>query len=126
MPAAVINKVEAGHADEQADCCMTSLATYLGVAYTDCIRFATVFDRQAGKRGLTIRAVKRIAAELGHPLRSIKFTEDVYGIIFAPSHAAVLRNELVIDRASVWPLDVWMKEHKARPTNTTILITEHE
>ena len=126
MPAAVINKIEAGHADETADCTMTSLATYLGVAYTDCIRFATLFDRQAGKRGLTTRAVKRIAAELGHPLRSVKLSDDAYGIILAPTHAAVVRNDLVIDRNTVWPLDVWMKEHRAKPGTTTVLVTVDE
>lgn len=121
MPAAVINKIEAGHPDEPADCALVSLATYLGCSYTDCIRLAMVRDAAGGKRGHWPGTIIRIAADMGHTLRRRKLTEDSYGICCVPGHAAVVREGLVIDRYTVWPVDVWLKAFGAKPSDATVL-----
>ena len=116
MPAAVINRIETGHPDEQADCVMVSLATYLAISYTDVIRLATVLDSQHGKRGLWPGTAIRIAADFGHTLKRRKLTEDSYGIVFTPTHAGVVREGLVIDRNTIWPVDVWLKTLRCPPS----------
>lgn len=121
MAAAVINKIEAGHPDETSDCAMVSLATYLGVSYTDCIRLAVARDSELGKRGLWPAAIIKIAADLGHTLKRRKLHDDSYGIILVPKHAAVVREGLVIDRWTVWPLDVWLAAFKVQPSKATVL-----
>ncbi len=121
MPAAAILKIEPGHPDERADCAMSALACYLGVSYTDCIRLATVMDRQHGKRGLWPATVIRIAADFGHTLKRAKLTEDSRGVILVPGHAAVVWNELVIDRDTIWPIDVWLAAFKCKPSRAQVL-----
>lgn len=121
MAVAVINRVEPGHPDERADCAMSALAVYLGVSYTDAIRLATVLDRNHGKRGLFTNTIIRIAADFGHTLRRTKLHDDSYGIICGPDHCAVVRNELVIDRNTIWPVDLWLREWRARPADTIVL-----
>ena len=121
MPAQIINRIEAGHRDERADCAMSALSVYLGVSYTDCIRLATVLDHQHGKRGLWPGTLIRMAADFGHTLVRRKLTEDSYGVICIPGHAAVVRGELVIDRDTIWPVDVWLRAFKMRPSDATVL-----
>lgn len=121
MPPAVINKIEAGHPDEGADCAMVSLATYLGVSYTDTIRLAAARDSHMGKRGLWPGTIIRIAGDLGHTLRRRRLDEDSYGLILIPGHCAVVREGLVIDRWTIWPLDVWLAAFKMRPSDATVL-----
>ncbi len=122
MPAAAILKIEPGHPDERADCAMSALACYLGVSYTDCIRLATVMDREHGKRGLWPGTIVRIAAEFGHTLKRTKLTEESRGVIIVPGHAAVVCNEpVVIDRDTVWPVDVWLAAFKCPPSRAKVL-----
>ena len=126
MPAAVINRIEAGHRDEQADCAMSALACYLGVSYTDCIRLATVLDREHGKRGLWPQTMIRIAADFGHALKRTKLVEDSYGIVVIPGHAAVVREGLIIDRDTIWPVDVWLAAFKTKPSKAIVLTVGDE
>jgi len=119
--APIVNRVEVGHQDERADCAMSALACYLDVSYTDTIRLATVMDSHHGKRGLWPATMIRIAADFGFTLRRQKLTEDSYGIILVPGHAAVVRQELVIDRNTIWPLDVWLAQFRCRPSKATVL-----
>ena len=121
MPGLTINKIETGHKDEGADCAMSALACYLGVSYTDTIRLATVMDRNHGKRGLWPGTLIRIAADFGHTLKRTTLTEDSYGVLCVPGHAAVVRNELVIDRDTIWPVDVWLAAFKCKSSRAIVL-----
>ena len=67
MPASV-NRLEPGHSAEPNDCAITSLANYLGIDYTDVIRVAARVTSDGGKAGLTVRAIRQIAALCGQPL----------------------------------------------------------
>lgn len=126
MPAAVINKLEAGHPDEPADCAMVALKAYLDVSYTDIIRCATLRDSCEGKRGLWPATAIKIAADLGHALKRTRLTEDSYGVVFVPGHAAMVRNGLVFDRKEVMPLRVWMKKQKVPRSRATVLVAVDE
>lgn len=127
MPAAVINRLEAGHELERADCGMAALATYLeGVTYPEVIRAATLTDRDAGRTGLWRKTLVRMAAGFGDTLiirRKFDPDED-YGILVTSTHAAVLRNGLVLDRHTAAPWDVWLQQHKAELKECVLLVVK--
>jgi len=114
MPASV-NRLESGHPSEPNDCAITSLANYLGIDYTDVIRVASRVTPDGGKTGLTVRAIRRIAALCGQPL-TIRRTfdpDESYGIVVVQwrghneAHAAVLREGWVQDRNLVYTWHDW-------------------
>jgi hypothetical protein len=82
------------------------------VTYADVIR-AAAQERDKGREGLTLRAIVRVAARLGHTLRRRKLDPDEgYGLIASPSHAAVLLDGRVLDRLTNWPLDAWLADQR--------------
>lgn len=141
MPASV-NRLEVGHASEPNDCAITSLANYLGVDYTDVIRIAARVTPDGGKTGLTVRAIRRIAALCGQPL-TIRRTfepDEAYGIVVVQwrghreAHAAVLREGWVQDRNLVYTWHDWtatMRQMVKTPTGKPramggLLLVVHE
>ena len=114
MPASV-NRLEVGHAAEPNDCAITSLANYLGLDYTDIIRFAALVTDDGGKAGLTVRSIRKIAALCGQPL-TIRRTfdpDEAYGTAVVQwrghneAHAAVRREGWVQDRNLVYSWHDW-------------------
>jgi hypothetical protein len=114
VPPSSVIRLEYGF-DREPDCAIVALAMYLdGVTYGDVIR-AAAQERDKGREGLTLRAIVRVAARLGHTLRRRKIDpEDGYGLIASPSHAAVLLEGRVLDRLTNWPLDAWLVDQGCR------------
>lgn len=125
MPALDVNELDPGHPDESGDCCLVALKVYLGIKYTEALRSATRLDDEQGRKGLWTRTVQRIAHEHGHRLvrqrRAIDWDED-YGIVMSPTHAAVLRDGLVLDRMTVWEPDAWCKAWQCEPSECVLLV----
>lgn len=111
------------------------MEVYLGESYEDLTRAAALCDSAQGKDGLTVRAMQRVAKQLG---RSLKFRKRVdldedYGILLLDDHALVIRNGLVFDvevwrnkRAPrdtlVWDVHDWLAAKKYKPVG--ILVEE--
>jgi hypothetical protein len=112
MPPSAVIRLEYGF-DREPDCAIVALAMYLdGVTYADVIR-AAAQERDKGREGLTLRAIVRVAARLGHTLRRRKLDPDEgYGLITSPGHAAVLLDGRVLDRLTNWPLDAWLADQR--------------
>lgn len=126
MPAVDINEMDQGHPDERGDCCLVALKAYLGIPYTESLRSAAFLDPDQGRKGLWTRTIQKVAARHGHKLvrrKAFDWDED-YGIILAPTHAAVLRNGLVIDRWTVWPPEVWCKHWQCEPDDCVLLVAK--
>jgi hypothetical protein len=113
MPPSAVIRIEDGFRHEP-DCAIVALAMYLsGVTYADVIRAATL-ERGGARTGLSRRGIVRVAARLGHTLRKRRIdTEEGYGLLVAPEHAAVLLDGRVLDRCSNWPLDAWLVDQRA-------------
>lgn len=126
MSALDVNEMDPGHPDEAGDCAMVALKVLLGIKYTDALRAAARLDTEEGRNGLWMRTMQRIAHEHGHKLvQRRRFDwDDAYGLICAPSHAAVLRNGLVLDRMTVWPWDAWLKAQEAEPDQCVLLVVK--
>jgi hypothetical protein len=114
---------------EKADCAIVALSMYLGESYEDVLRAVTVCDRYMGERGLWVRTMKRVGAELGHRLmkrRAIDW-ESSYGVLLLPDHAAVLRNGLVIDGdGSVWDADTYLKNRDLAADDCELLVAAED
>lgn len=126
MSALDVNELDPGHPDERGDCALVSLKVYLGIKYTEGLRAATVLDNEQGRKGLWTRTIQQIAQAHGHKLvkrRSFDW-EDAYGIILAPTHAAVLRNGLVLDRMTVWEWSAWVKAWNCEPDDCILLVAK--
>ena len=124
MPAAVVNKFPIIRPEEGADCAILALAFYLGEPYDDVLRVVARVDPDAGKEGLTTRQIKKVAAVMGHPLRtkkSVNFDDD-YGIVLWRDHANVIRNGLLFEsNGTVWdPTDYFMAFPKAKAVSILI------
>lgn len=119
MSAAEVNRLHFGV--EDTDCGICSLAAYLGVPYPDVLRAAVAVDRSKVRRGLGRRTMIRIAAELGVTLRRRKVRAGGYGIVVSHDHAGVLRNWLVLDRATVWDADAWFTTYGTKPEDCVLL-----
>ena len=122
MSAAVVNKIQPGY--EPNDCAICALACYLGEEYTLVLRAVTLVDRRAmGQDGLWRKTMIRVAARMGHRLVKRRVDPDEgYGIICGPCHAAVLRDGLVIDRDTVWPIDAWLANERVGLSECDLLV----
>lgn len=126
MSALDVNEMDPGHPDERGDCCLVALKILLGIKYTEGLRSATMLDKEQGRKGLWTRTVQKIAAQHGHRLvqRRTFDWDEAYGIVLAPTHAAVLRNGLVLDRMTVWPWEAWVKAWKCEPDDCVLLVAK--
>ena len=120
--AAIVNQLENGHPHEPGDCAIVALAVYLQVPYTEILRRASVRDSAKGRRGLWPTTMQKIAADFGRTLTRAKLTEDSYGVIVVPGHAAVVRAGLVLDRLTVWDVDDWLSNQKMAPSDAFVLV----
>jgi hypothetical protein len=113
MPPSAVIRIEDGFRHEP-DCAIVALAMYLAdVTYADVIR-AAARELGGARTGLSRRGIVRVAARLGTTLRKRRIdTEEGYGIITAPEHAAVLLDGRVLDRCANWPLDAWLVDQRA-------------
>lgn len=127
MTPAAVNRLESGHDAERADCAILSLGAYLGIPWPEVLRAVTVIDkRHMGREGLTRRATVKIAAAFGVRIaakRVIDWDED-YGLLFTPDHCAVLRNGLVMDRATVWEWADWLIDQKISASDCTLYVVK--
>lgn len=121
-----VNRLEAGHDAETADCAIVSLGVLLGIPYTDMLRAVTLTDAHMGRDGLTTRNIKRVAKQCGVTLvkrRQPDWDED-YGLIMTQNHCAVLRNGLVFDRLMVWECADWLIDQKCPVGEAELLVVK--
>lgn len=126
MSAAAVNRLEAGHEAERADCAIVSLGVLLGIPYTEMLRAATMVDSKCGREGLTTAAIKKMAAAFGVELvkkRKPDWDED-YGLALTHNHCAVLRNGLVFDRLNVWEFADWLLDQKTTAADCALLVVK--
>jgi hypothetical protein len=124
--AASVNRLENGHDAESADCAIISLGCYLGIPYPEMLRAATLSDKDAGRDGLTVRTIKRMAASYGAALVHLRrFDPDEdYGLVVTPDHCAVLRNGLVFDRLTVWEWADWLVNQRIEASQCVLLVVK--
>lgn len=121
-----VNRLEAGHDAETADCAIVSVGVLIGVPYTEMLRAATLTDAHMGRDGLTVRNIKRMAKQCGVTLvkkREPDWDED-YGLIVTQDHCAVLRNGLVLDRLMVWEWSDWLVDQKCQVGEAELLVVK--
>jgi hypothetical protein len=123
MPGVAVNHLTQGL--EPNDCAVVALHCYLGVAYTDILRLAVYHDAKAGRQGLWMRTICKMAEELGHPLKRRRLTAQSYGIIHVSGHAAVVRKTLVMDRDEVLDVALWLRKHR-RDSQVWVLTAEDD
>ena len=124
-----VNRLEAGHDTETADCAIIAIGVYLGVPYTDIIRIAARVVEDGGRNGLSRPALLQIARMCQAPLR-VRRTfdpDESYGIVWseprkaARAHCAVLKWGQVLDRRDVWPWDAWLLDQKSSVRECVLL-----
>lgn len=112
---------------EEADCAIVALASYFGESYEDVLRVVTVTDRTQGRNGLWRKTMVRIAKRLGHSLKvrtAIDWDSD-YGILRLPTHAALLRNGLVVDTdGTLWDADAYLSHKQVTPDECELLVSD--
>ena len=126
MPAADVMEFVAGY--EDTDCAIIALAMYLGIPYPDVLRATTKVVGDAGRQGLLVKEIRRVAKRLGTPLvyrRRVDLDED-YGILSLPGHVVVLRNGLVFDGAFVWDAHDYLKTKNLRRPSGVLTTADPE
>lgn len=127
MTPAAVNRLDNGHDAELSDCAICSLACYLGIAYPEILRAATLIDkRHMGRTGLTVRAIRKVAEAFGVTLvrkRTVDWDED-YALVVTPTHAAVLRNGLILDRLQVWEWEPWLVDQKVSAGDCALYVVQ--
>ena len=121
-----VNRLEAGHEAEHADCAIVSLGVLLGVPYTEMLRAATLVDSHHGRDGMTVRNIRKMAEVFKVKLarkRKPDFDED-YGLIVTQDHCAVLRNGLVLDRLMVWEWADWLVDQKCAASEAELWVVK--